>query len=107
MELIAQNMAPIMFASLVFFLLIGYPVAYALAANGVVFFFIGVELAPYSAGSMNLSWPLLYALPERFYGGVMANETLLAIPLLIFMGIVLARTGMPDGLLVPLGQLLR
>ncbi len=34
MELIAQNMAPIMFLSLIFFLIIGYPVAFALAANG-------------------------------------------------------------------------
>lgn len=105
MELIAQNMAPIMFASLVFFLLIGYPVAFALAANGLVFFFIGVELAPYSAGSINLSWPLLYALPERFYGGVMANETLLAIPFFTFMGIVLERSGMAEDLLDTIGQL--
>ncbi len=47
MELIAQNMAPIMFASLVVFLLLGYPVAFSLAANGLIFFAIGVWLAPY------------------------------------------------------------
>ena len=46
MELIAQNMAPIMFISLVGFLLIGYPVAFSLAANGLIFFVIGVWLAP-------------------------------------------------------------
>ena len=46
MEFIALNMAPIMFASLVLFLLFGYPVAFALAANGLLFFVIGVELAP-------------------------------------------------------------
>ncbi|TIP80314.1 MAG: TRAP transporter large permease subunit, partial [Mesorhizobium sp.] len=68
MEFIAQNMAPIMFASLVIFLLIGYPVAFSLAANGLLFFFIGVVLSPYSGGSINLAWPLLYALPENFYG---------------------------------------
>ena len=45
-EFIAQNMAPIMFFSLVVFLLLGYPVAFSLAANGLLFFFIGVELAP-------------------------------------------------------------
>ena len=44
--LIAQNLAPIMFAALVVFLLLGYPVAFALAANGLLFFFIAVELAP-------------------------------------------------------------
>jgi TRAP-type mannitol/chloroaromatic compound transport system permease large subunit len=105
MEFIAQNMAPIMFASLVIFLLIGYPVAFSLAANGLIFFFIGVELAPYSAGSINLSWPLLSALPDRFYGGVMANDTLLAIPFFTFMGIVLERSGMAEDLLDTIGQL--
>ena len=76
-EFIAQNMAPIMFAALVFFLIIGYPAAFALAANGLLFFFIGVELAPFSGGSISLSWPLLHALPERFWG-IMSNETLLS-----------------------------
>ncbi|MET3792250.1 TRAP transporter large permease [Aquamicrobium terrae] len=104
-EFIAQNMAPIMFVSLIFLLLIGYPVAFALAANGLLFFFVGVELAPLSGGSINLSWPLLYALPERFYGGVMANETLLAIPFFTFMGIVLERSGMAEDLLDTIGQL--
>ena len=37
MEFIAANMAPLMFGSLVLFMLFGYPVAFALAANGVVF----------------------------------------------------------------------
>jgi TRAP-type mannitol/chloroaromatic compound transport system permease large subunit len=46
MEFIAQNMAPIMFVSLIIFLLLGYPVAFSLAANGLLFFIIGVELAP-------------------------------------------------------------
>ncbi|MGP2491482.1 TRAP transporter large permease [Mesorhizobium sp. PUT5] len=104
-ELIAQNMAPIMFVSLIVFLLIGYPVAFSLAANGLLFFFIGVELAPLSNGTINLSWPLLYALPDRFYGGVMANETLLAIPFFTFMGIVLERSGMAEDLLDTIGQL--
>ncbi|MCO5070710.1 MAG: TRAP transporter large permease subunit [Rhizobiaceae bacterium] len=104
-EFIAVNMAPIMFLSLIVFLLIGYPVAFALAANGLLFFVIGVELAPFSNGSISLSWPLLYALPERFYGGVMANETLLAIPFFTFMGIVLERSGMAEDLLDTIGQL--
>ena len=76
MEFIAQNMAPIMFASLIIFLLIGYPVAFSLAANGLMFFFIGVLLSPYSGGSINLAWPLLHALPDNFYGSrVMSNDT--------------------------------
>src|SRR5690606_10219751 len=103
-EFIAQNMAPIMFAALVFFLIIGYPAAFALAANGLLFFFIGVELAPYSGGSISLSWPLLYALPERFWG-IMSNETLLAVPFFTFMGIILERSGMAEDLLDTVGQL--
>ncbi len=103
-EFIAQNLAPIMFASLLIFMLIGYPVAFALAANGLLFFVIGVELAPFSDGSINLSWPLLYALPDRFWGQL-ANETLLAIPFFTFMGIVLERSGMAEDLLDTIGQL--
>lgn len=103
-ELIAGNMAPIMFASLIIFLLFGYPVAFALAANGLLFFWIGVELAPYSGGTINLSWPLLNALPDRFWG-VMSNDTLLAIPFFTFMGIVLERSGMAEDLLDTIGQL--
>jgi TRAP-type mannitol/chloroaromatic compound transport system permease large subunit len=103
---IAQNMAPIMFASLIIFLLFGYPVAFSLAASGLVFFAIGVELAPFSGGSINLSWPLLWALPENFYGNrVMSNDVLLAIPFFTFMGIVLERSGMAEDLLDTVGQL--
>jgi TRAP-type mannitol/chloroaromatic compound transport system permease large subunit len=101
---IAENLAPIMFLSLIVFMLIGYPVAFSLAANGLLFFVIGVELAPLSAGSINLSWPLLNALPDRFWG-VMSNDTLLAIPFFTFMGIVLEKSGMAEDLLDTIGQL--
>ncbi|WP_309663589.1 TRAP transporter large permease subunit [Tabrizicola sp.] len=104
MELIATNMAPIMFASLIIFLLLGYPVAFSLAANGLLFFAIGVWLAPYSAGTITLDWSLLGTMPSRLYG-VMSNETLLAIPFFTFMGIVLERSGMAEDLLDTVGQL--
>ncbi len=102
-EFIAENLAPIMFVSLIVFLLLGYPVAFSLAANGLLFFIIGVELAPLS-DSINLSWPLLNALPDRFWG-VMSNDTLLAIPFFTFMGIVLEKSGMAEDLLDTIGQL--
>ena len=86
--LIAQNLAPIMFAALVIFLLLGYPVAFSLAANGLLFFALAVELAPYAPQTITLSWPLLQALPDRIYG-TMANEVLLAIPFFTFMGLIL------------------
>ena len=103
-ELIAENLAPIMFVALVVFLLAGYPVAFSLSAVGLMFFVIGVELAPYSNGVINLSWPLLGTLPERIYG-VMTNETLLAIPFFAFMGLILERSGMAEDLLETVGQL--
>ena len=104
LEFIAENLAPIMFAALVVFLLLGYPVAFSLAAVGLIFFVVGVELAPYSEGVINLSWPLLYTLPERIYG-VMTNDTLLAIPFFAFMGLILERSGMAEDLLETVGQL--
>src|SRR6195952_1378770 len=96
-ELIAANLAPIMFASLVIFLLLGYPVAFSLAANGLLFAFIGIELGLFRPDFMQ-------ALPERVYG-VMNNETLLAIPFFTFMGLVLERSGMAEDLLETIGQL--
>jgi TRAP-type mannitol/chloroaromatic compound transport system permease large subunit len=101
---IAQNIAPIMFASLVVFLLLGYPVAFSLGALGLVYFVIGVELAPFSGGNITLSWPLLNTMPERIYG-VMNNDTLLAIPFFTFMGLILERSGMAEDLLGTIGQL--
>src|SRR5918997_668193 len=101
---IAQNLAPIMFGALVIFLLLGYPVAFALAANGLLFFFIAVELAPFAPANINLSWPLLQALPDRIYG-TMSNEVLLAIPFFTFMGYILERSGMAEDLLDTIGQL--
>ena len=71
-EFMIANMAPLMFGALVVFLLFGYPVAFALAANGIVFGLLGIELG--------LLQPALFqALPERIFG-IMANDTLLAIP---------------------------
>jgi len=69
-----------------------------------LFFAIGVELAPLSGGTINLSWPLLQSLPERIFG-VMNNDTLLAVPFFTFMGLILERSGMAEDLLDTIGQL--
>ena len=94
---IIHNMAPIMFAALVAFLLLGYPVAFALAANGLIFALIGIELGLFRPD-------FIQALPERVFG-VMNNDTLLAIPFFTFMGLVLERSGMAEDLLDTIGQL--
>jgi TRAP-type mannitol/chloroaromatic compound transport system permease large subunit len=96
-EIISQNLAPVMFVALVVFLLCGYPVAFALAANGIVFGLIGIQL-----GLLEPS--LFQALPERVWG-VMSNDTLLAVPFFGFMGLILERSGMAEDLLDTIGQL--
>ncbi len=96
-ELFIHYMAPIMFAALVIFLLLGYPVAFSLAANGLLFGLIGIELGLFRPD-------FLQAIPERVYG-IMNNETLLAIPFFTFMGLVLERSGMAEDLLDTIGQL--
>jgi tripartite ATP-independent transporter DctM subunit len=97
MEWVIANMAPLMFGALILFLLFGYPVAFALAANGIAFGLLGIQLG--------LLQPAIFqALPERIFG-IMANDTLLAIPFFTFMGLVLERSGMAEDLLDTIGQL--
>jgi TRAP-type mannitol/chloroaromatic compound transport system permease large subunit len=96
-EFLIANMAPVMFVTLVVFLLSGFPVAFSLAANGLLFGLIGIELGL-------LKPELLQALPNRLFG-IMANDTLLAIPFFTFMGLILERSGMAEDLLDTIGQL--
>ena len=103
LDLIAHNIAPIMFVTVMAMLLLGYPVAFSLAAGGLLFFAIGVELSHLSS-EIRLFWPLLQAQPERIYG-IMYNDTLLAVPFFTFMGLVLERSGMAEDLLDTIGQL--
>ncbi|MGA8514723.1 MAG: TRAP transporter large permease subunit [Burkholderiaceae bacterium] len=93
---IAQQFVPLMFAGLFVFLLSGIPVAFGLAATGLLFGFIGME-----AGLFNSN--LFQALPQRVFG-IMQNDTLLAIPFFTFMGIILERSGMAEDLLETVGQ---
>ena len=97
MELFIHNLAPIMFLGLIFFLLLGFPVAFSLGACGLFFGFIGIELGV-------LPEALLQALPLRIFG-IMQNDTLLAIPFFTLMGLILERSGMAEDLLDTIGQL--
>jgi tripartite ATP-independent transporter DctM subunit len=92
-----QAIAPLMFVGLVVFLLLGYPVAFSLAANGLLFAAIGIFTGQFG-------FDLLQALPERVYG-IVGNQTLLAIPFFTLMGLILERSGMAEDLLDTLGQL--
>ncbi|KRC24791.1 TRAP transporter large permease subunit [Acidovorax sp. Root217] len=97
MEFFIHNLAPIMFAGLIVFLLLGFPVAFSLGACGLFFAFIGVELGV-------LPEALLQAVPLRIFG-IMQNDTLLAIPFFTLMGLILERSGMAEDLLETIGQL--
>ncbi|ARU05392.1 C4-dicarboxylate ABC transporter [Comamonas serinivorans] len=96
MEFIANNYAPIMFAGLIVFLLLGFPVAFSLGACGLFFGVMGIELGVFPAHVM--AW-----LPQRLIG-IMANDTLLAVPFFTLMGLVLERSGMAEDLLDTVGQ---
>ncbi|MDH6590680.1 TRAP-type mannitol/chloroaromatic compound transport system permease large subunit [Variovorax sp. TBS-050B] len=97
MEFIIQNYAPLMFAGLICFLLVGFPVAFSLGACGLFFGFVGIELGL-------LPEALLQAMPLRLFG-IMQNDTLLAIPFFTLMGLILERSGMAEDLLETIGQL--
>ena len=96
-EFLQANMAPVMFAGLIVFLLLGYSVAFSLAACGLFFGYLGVNLGL-------LPEALMHALPLRIIG-IMKNETLLAIPFFTFLGLILERSGMAEDLLDTVGQL--
>jgi len=96
MEFITHNFVPLLFVGLLFFLLAGIPVAFGLAATGLMFGFIGMEAGLFPSNMFS-------ALPLRVFG-IMQNDTLLAIPFFTFMGIILERSGMAEDLLETVGQ---
>jgi TRAP-type mannitol/chloroaromatic compound transport system permease large subunit len=93
---IAQQFVPLMFLGLFCFLITGFPVAFSLAATGLFFGLIGMELGLFPSSLFN-------ALPLRVFG-IMQNDTLLAIPFFTIMGIVLERSRMAEDLLETIGQ---
>lgn len=95
-DFLTANFVPLMFSGLLVFLLSGFPVAFALAATGLFFGFIGMELGLFPSN-------LFQALPLRVFG-IMQNDTLLAIPFFTFMGIILERSRMAEDLLETVGQ---
>lgn len=97
MEFLIANIAPIMFGSLLLFLLTGFPVAFALAATGMVFGWIAVQMGLVPGQFFN-------ALPLRLYG-IMSNDVLLAIPFFTFMGLILEGSRMAEDLLETIGQM--
>ncbi|MGH6789471.1 MAG: TRAP transporter large permease [Pseudolabrys sp.] len=89
--------AVLMVAAVCAALMIGYPVALTLGGVSLAFAIIG-----HLAGLMNIA--ILGALPERIFG-IMTNEVLLAIPMFIFMGVMLERSRVAEELLETMGRL--
>src|SRR6195256_3442457 len=96
-QFVRENMAPLMFAGMILFMLIGYPAAFSLAAVGLFFGFIGIELGLIRPDFLgNLTYQLY---------GIVSNDLLLAIPFFTFMGAILERCGLAADLLDSIGQL--
>jgi len=84
--------ALVMFAVLMFTLFLGYPVAFTLGAVSLLF------------GTIFLGFPFFNLLPMRIWG-IMTNFTLLAVPLFVFMGVILEKSGLAEDLLETMGLL--
>lgn len=96
-EIFKANLGPLMFGGLVMFLLIGYPAAFSLAAVGLFFGFIAVEMGVIQTGFLgNLTFQLF---------SIISNDLLLSIPFFTFMGAILEKCGLAEDLLDSIGQL--
>ena len=97
MNFVRDHMPALMFGGMVVFMLFGYPAAFSLAASGLFFGLIGIQLGLIVPGFLgNLTYQLY---------GIVSNDLLLAIPFFTFMGAILERCGLAEDLLNSIGQL--
>lgn len=92
-----ENFAPFMFGALVVIMLIGFPVAFSLAALGLASGFYAIEMGWFPAVFMA-------NLPLNVFG-ILSNDLLLAIPFFTFMGAILEKCGLAEDMLDSMGQL--
>lgn len=90
-------MSLVMFAVVCVVLLFGYPVAYSLAGTALLFAGFGILTG-------NFETAYLHALPSRMYG-IITNQTLIAVPLFVFMGVMLEKSRVAENLLNAMTQL--
>ena len=104
-----EYLAFYMFGAAVVLLLIGYPVAFSLGGTAVLFTLIGSDFLP--GLGLDLPWEPLFRvarlniMPQRIYGTIMENYTLVAVPFFVFMGVMLERSGLAEELLETMGIL--
>jgi len=87
----------LMFVALCGFILLGFPVSFTLAGTALIFALIGMSLSVFDPDFLGV-------FPHRIYG-VMTNEVLIAVPLFVFMGVMLERSKVAEELLDTMGQL--
>jgi len=95
--LLGELLSLLMFFAIIGVLMLGFPVAFSLAGTSVAFAGIGYLLGVFDPSNFN-------SLASR-YVGVMLNEVLVAVPLFIFMGMMLERSGIAEKLLITMGRL--
>jgi len=93
----AHGLCLLMFVSTFGLMIFGFPVAFTLAGAGIAFAALGSALAVFP-------WPMLSTITSRIVA-LLLNETLLAVPLFVFMGVVLERSRIAEELLTTMGQL--
>ena len=95
--LIGEILAGSMFFGVILFLLLGFPVAFTLAGVSLMFGLVGLSFGAFDPSNFG-------SLPNR-YIGFMTNEVLVAVPLFIFMGVMLERSQIAEQLLLTMGKL--
>jgi len=95
--LIGEILSVAMFAATIGAVMLGYPVAFTLAGVGLIFAGLGAALGVFD-------FAILSALVGRYFG-TMTNETLVAVPLFVFMGVMLERSKIAEALLTTMGEL--
>ncbi|QPM92195.1 TRAP transporter large permease [Pseudooceanicola algae] len=95
--LIGELLSGLMFVGIIGFLLLGFPVAFTLAGTSLLFALLGMHFGVFDPSNFG-------SLPNR-YIGYMTNEVLVAVPLFVFMGVMLERSQIAEQLLMTMGKL--
>ncbi len=108
--LLGEILAVVMFITACATLMAGFPVAFTLAGTALAFAFLG-HFMPDILGLFGVEvtgtvfrLSIFGGLPSRYYG-IMVNEVLVAVPLFVFMGVMLERSKIAENLLEVMGQL--
>jgi tripartite ATP-independent transporter DctM subunit len=94
---VGELLSGLMFAGIIVTLLLGYPVAFSLAGTALIFGLIGYWFGVFDLSNLGS--------PIARYAGLITNEVLVAVPLFIFMGLILERSGIAEQLLLTMGKL--